>query len=435
MRPQRVQVFSLGLPKRGTSKEQRRYVVRWRVDGRDFKRRRKVKAEAERYRSKLIAAIADGDVFDRSTGEPASWHQHSATWWEWSQQWLDLKWPDWAGSSRKSGVEALVAFTPHLVHSRAPEPPPRLRAWLWEVGFNPAVDEGEGPEVAWLERWSLPLEHIDPSSLERALRLGTTKRDGQPNAPTVAKRRRDLLNAALKSAIRRDLLATNPMDRVEWVVPKQSSQVDISVLPSMADIDLLIDHIAALRTGGARYAAFFAILAYAGLRPSEAAALRVADLDLPDAGWGIARLRDAEPSPGTRYSGTGTTRQLKELKHRAEGTIRAVPLPPPLVERLRTHLDRWEEIDGRVFSNGNRRSVTAENYGKVWNRAKRATWEPDHVAASAWPYDLRHTAATVMLRARVPLAEVARRLGHSVDVLLRVYAGVFDDDEALRGPR
>jgi integrase len=43
-------------------------------------------------------------------------------------------------------------------------------------------------------------------------------------------------------------------------------------------------------------------------------------------------------------------------------------------------------------------------------------------------YDLRHSAATTMLRAGVPPAEVARRLGHSVDILMRVYAGVFDDE-------
>ena len=33
-----------------------------------------------------------------------------------------------------------------------------------------------------------------------------------------------------------------------------------------------------------------------------------------------------------------------------------------------------------------------------------------------------------MLRAGVPLPEAARRLGHSVESPLRVYAGVFDDD-------
>jgi hypothetical protein len=34
----------------------------------------------------------------------------------------------------------------------------------------------------------------------------------------------------------------------------------------------------------------------------------------------------------------------------------------------------------------------------------------------------------MMLRAKVPPGEVARRLDHSVDVLLHVYAGVFNDD-------
>jgi hypothetical protein len=36
----------------------------------------------------------------------------------------------------------------------------------------------------------------------------------------------------------------------------------------------------------------------------------------------------------------------------------------------------------------------------------------------------------MMLRAGVVPAEVARRLGHSVDVLMRVYAGVFADERA-----
>ena len=40
----------------------------------------------------------------------------------------------------------------------------------------------------------------------------------------------------------------------------------------------------------------------------------------------------------------------------------------------------------------------------------------------------RHTAATTMLRSGVMPSEVARRLGHSVDVLMRVYAGVFQDE-------
>lgn len=45
------------------------------------------------------------------------------------------------------------------------------------------------------------------------------------------------------------------------------------------------------------------------------------------------------------------------------------------------------------------------------------------------PYDLRHAAASLWLNAGVPPTEVARRLGHSVAVLLKVYASCIDGEE------
>jgi integrase len=45
------------------------------------------------------------------------------------------------------------------------------------------------------------------------------------------------------------------------------------------------------------------------------------------------------------------------------------------------------------------------------------------------PYDLRHAAALPWLNAGVPPTEVARRLGHSVAVLLKVYANCIDGGE------
>lgn len=38
------------------------------------------------------------------------------------------------------------------------------------------------------------------------------------------------------------------------------------------------------------------------------------------------------------------------------------------------------------------------------------------------PYDLRHAAVSLWLNAGVPATQVAERAGHSVEVLLRVYA-------------
>ena len=46
-------------------------------------------------------------------------------------------------------------------------------------------------------------------------------------------------------------------------------------------------------------------------------------------------------------------------------------------------------------------------------------------------YDCRHAAATTWLRSGVPLAETARRLGHSVDTLVNNYIGAFNDEEEV----
>lgn len=46
------------------------------------------------------------------------------------------------------------------------------------------------------------------------------------------------------------------------------------------------------------------------------------------------------------------------------------------------------------------------------------------------PYDLRHAAVSLWLNAGVPATEVAERAGHSVDVLLKIYATCIDGQEA-----
>ena len=42
---------------------------------------------------------------------------------------------------------------------------------------------------------------------------------------------------------------------------------------------------------------------------------------------------------------------------------------------------------------------------------------------------MRHAAATTSLRAGVPLGEVARRLGHSVETLVSTYVGALQGDD------
>jgi integrase len=50
-------------------------------------------------------------------------------------------------------------------------------------------------------------------------------------------------------------------------------------------------------------------------------------------------------------------------------------------------------------------------------------------------YDCRHAAATTWLRAGVPLGEVAKRMGHSVETLVSTYVGALEGDEELANDR
>jgi integrase len=69
----------------------------------------------------------------------------------------------------------------------------------------------------------------------------------------------------------------------------------------------------------------------------------------------------------------------------------------------------------------------------MWRRARQAAFMAE-VAASPLartPYDLRHAAVSTWLNGGVPPTTVAEWAGHSVEVLLRIYAKCLDGSDAL----
>lgn len=68
--------------------------------------------------------------------------------------------------------------------------------------------------------------------------------------------------------------------------------------------------------------------------------------------------------------------------------------------------------------------VGSATYSRVWKQARELALIPAQVASplAATPYSLRHAAVSTWLNAGVPVAEVAVRAGHSVEVLTKVYA-------------
>lgn len=87
-----------------------------------------------------------------------------------------------------------------------------------------------------------------------------------------------------------------------------------------------------------RYAAFFACMYYAYMRPEEVTALRVDDCVLPKKGWGELTLSGARPNTDKRWTDSGTAHDEKGPKQRSKDDARHVPIPPVLVRMLREHI-------------------------------------------------------------------------------------------------
>lgn len=100
---------------------------------------------------------------------------------------------------------------------------------------------------------------------------------------------------------------------------------------------------------------------------------------------------------------------------------------------------RGVRLDGRraVVPERVRNVVAVSSYSRVWKRARELALLPGQVTSvmAARPYDLRHAGVSQWLNSGVPAPEVAARAGHSVDVLLKIYAKCIDGQEAEMNDR
>jgi len=108
------------------------------------------------------------------------------------------------------------------------------------------------------------------------------------------------------------------------------------------------------------------------------------------------------------------------------------------VSLLRRHLDQYGVgPDGRLFRTESGGPLHEGHYRSYWVKARESVLDEFQFASplARRPYDLRHGAASLWLNAGVPVTEVARRLGHSVAVLLKVYANCVDGEEEIINAR
>jgi integrase len=107
--------------------------------------------------------------------------------------------------------------------------------------------------------------------------------------------------------------------------------------------------------------------------------------------------------------------------------IRRVPIPPVLVMMLHEHIQaHGTAADGRLFQTYRGGNYLPSTPWRVLQEARMRTFTQAHLASplARRPYDFRHAGVSWRLNAGTPAPLVAEWAGHTVEVLLRIYAAL-----------
>ncbi len=160
----------------------------------------------------------------------------------------------------------------------------------------------------------------------------------------------------------------------------------------------------------------FALVASTGIRGEEAGALQWTDVELAGDTAQIVIRRSL--SLTRAHDEIGRIRP-KYFKPKTRAGFRSIPLPQELLPMLR----EWKlacppTVDGLVFCQPNGRPL---DRGALWSAMNRACRKAGLRALSL--KNLRHSFASGLVGANVPITEVAHLMGHSSPAIsLRVYS-------------
>jgi len=445
------------------------YKVRWKVGARPWKESFRTQAQAANFEAGLRAATSKGEAFDVATGRPVSWGRKtdSQSWYDFCVSYVDMKWKNSSAHRRENIAWALITVMPAMLATDKGEPDGlAMRTALRQWGFN-TRQRSECPEhaaviLAWLARSTKPVAALaDPGTMRAVLDSTGILLNGSPAAPATIRRNHTILHNALEYAVERQLLPGNPIKSVKWTAPKTTHEVDRRCVVNHGQARQLLSAVGEQAPSGPRLVAFFAVIYYAALRPEEAVNIRRDNFTLPSLvrnpatgeweepadNWGELRIGLAATEIGAQWTDTGSRRDHRQLKSRPRGEWRRVPVPPPLTRILRAHLDRFGTgRDSRIFIGVQGGELASITYRRAWQKARHSALTPaEHQQGCDSPscqviralplarrvYDLRHACVSTWLNGGVPPAQVAEWAGHSVAVLLRVYAKCIDGQDQM----
>jgi integrase len=437
-----------GIRKIPAAQGKMKHQVRWIVAGKVRYQTFDGSALANGHQAKLRTAANEGQPFDIDTGLPLSMvpkekeaeaqEDLGPTWYEFAVAYSDVKWKQSAPGSRRGIAQALATVTLATLpaegnHLGREEVHAALATWAFSVTARDAgLREDLADKIQWVEENSPVLSDLgDPDVLRGILaRLGL-RLDGQPVKASTYNRKRATLFNALSYAVEKKHFTFNPLLAVTWTGPKNTEAIDRRRVVSELLGRKLVVAVGHQGAMGQHLKAFFGCLFLAGIRPAEAIALKLDELELPDSDdeWGWLHLEDSSPQTSGIWTDSGE-REIRQLKHRAERETRPVPVCPPLVRLIRWHIAAFGiAADGRLFRAENGDLLSESTYNTVHQKARREVLTPAQVKSvlAERPYDLRHARLSIWLNAGITPPQVSEWAGNSVPVLLRTYAKCLVD--------
>lgn len=221
---------------------------------------------------------------------------------------------------------------------------------------------------------------------------GQNTRRGTPPAAKTVRNKLMFLAGALNKAVVDKVIVANPAAKVSISRDEDPHE---AVFLSKGDFAALYESVTPY------WRLLVKFLVVSGCRFNEATALRPKDIDLEA---GTVRFRQSwkHGTGGYRLSSTKT-----------DGSHRTVDVPAKVLEEL--------DLTGEyVFTNRTGGPVRIHGFTRrVWQPAvTRSKLNP-----TPTPHDLRHTCASWMIAANVPLAVVQKHLGHaSITTTIGTYA-------------
>lgn len=246
----------------------------------------------------------------------------------------------------------------------------------------------------------IPVADLRPVQVERLLNLALDS----GLAPRTVFHIRAVLRTALNYAMKSELATMNAAALAD---PPKLNDPEIFPL-DLAQARQLIGAVK-----GDKLEAMYLMALYLGMREGELLGLRWTDIDF--ARKRLTIRRGLGPVDG----------KVQEISTKTKKSRRVIPLVGPIAGALEAHRQRQERVDvmlagqrwqheGHIFTTTIGTPIDATNFG---NRTWPAMRESAGLPPTLKFHHLRHSAATLLLDAGVPMEVVSQILGHSSIVL------------------